>query len=338
MATPMNLAKFGLMIVKCQWLESIPNRKHDFAGQTVIVTGSNTGIGIEAARQLVQFGASKVIIAVRSVSKGEDAAKNIIASTKATSNVVEVWQLDLSDYDSIKAFAARAEKLPRLDALIQNAGMFTSNWKVVDGDEQLIRVNTLGALLLGLLVLPKLRETGTKFGVRPKLSFVGSDIHYVTAFKEAIDPGPLLATLNDEKKSVMSDRYGVSKLLLFYGVREITARNPIKSNTDVIINIMTPGACRSDIFREDRPLIERVGVWIIQKLARAPAVGGRTLVDGIKPDLGTDTHGKFLMNCRIFPNGPSVDSPKGQELEKRAVKELFERMENIAPGVTKGVA
>ena len=210
------MAKFGLMVVKCQWFDSIPDRKHDFTGQTVIVTGSNTGIGIEAARQLVTFGASKVIIAVRSTSKGEAAVKNILASTKATSNVLEVWQLDLSNYDSIKAFAARAEKLPRLDALIQNAGMLSHKWKVTDGEEVQIRVNTLGALLLGLLVLPKLRETGTKFGVRPKLSFVGSDIHYVTAFKEANDPGPLLATLNDEEKSMMSDRSVLSSILIDY--------------------------------------------------------------------------------------------------------------------------
>lgn len=333
----MSLAKFVYIVLKSQFLERIPYIQHDFSGQTIIVTGSNTGIGFEAARQLVHHGASKVILAVRSTSKGEVAARKLLESTKATRSQVEVWQLDLSDYNSIKAFATRVEQLPRLDAVLQNAGMLTQKWTTIDGDEAQIRVNVLGALLLGLHVLPKLRETGKKFGVRTRLSYVGSDAHYVAQFKEANNAGSLFAALNDEKKSNMMDRYMTSKLLLFYGVREIAARNPITPDSNVVINVMTPGACKSDIFRDSSGISGMIGVLIHDLLGRSTEVGGRTLIDAIKPDINTDSHGAFLMNRKIFPNGPSVDSVKGQELEKRFNKELCERLESIVPGVTKAL-
>lgn len=85
------------------------------------MTGSNVGLGLEAARHFVRLGAEKVILAVRSIEKGEDAKKNIEQSEKS-SGVVEVWQLDLSSYESVKQFAKRADGLKRIDAVVENAG------------------------------------------------------------------------------------------------------------------------------------------------------------------------------------------------------------------------
>lgn len=56
----------------------------NFKGRTVIITGANVGLGFEAARHIVQMGASKVILAVRSVDKGEAAIADIEASTKTS--------------------------------------------------------------------------------------------------------------------------------------------------------------------------------------------------------------------------------------------------------------
>ena len=78
--------------------------------------------GKEAARHFVRLGAEKVIIACRSAQKGEAAKKDIETSTKRT-GVVEVWSLDLQDYDSIKSFAAKAQGLQRIDSLVENAGI-----------------------------------------------------------------------------------------------------------------------------------------------------------------------------------------------------------------------
>lgn len=206
MATPISWLTFGSKLIYSQIFVRIPYPTSDFSGQTVIVTGSNTGLGLEAARHLVRLGASKVILAVRTISKGEAAAANILASTKATKDMLEVWSLDMSDYGSIKAFAARVEKLDRLDAVIQNAGILSNDLKMINGEEAHIVVNLVGAILLGLLLLPKLRESGKKFKTRTRLSFVGSDVQYIAAFKEANSTGSLFDALNSQEGIDMGDR------------------------------------------------------------------------------------------------------------------------------------
>ena len=157
----------------------------DFSGQTVIVTGSNIGLGFEAARHFARLNAAKVIIACRTISKGEKAKEDIIASTKRKDDCVEVWRLDLSDFDSVKEFAKQARGLDRLDAVIENAGVSHEDWTFDGDDEQTIKVNVLSTLLLGLLLLPKLRETGQKHATTPHLEVVTSEMHHFSKVEEA---------------------------------------------------------------------------------------------------------------------------------------------------------
>src|SRR6187402_3573880 len=91
----------------------LPYPTKPFTNQTIIITGSNIGMGLEAARHFVRLSASKVILAVRSHSKGLAAKASIEASTKRL-DIIEVWELDLAKYASVKAFAARAQGLERL--------------------------------------------------------------------------------------------------------------------------------------------------------------------------------------------------------------------------------
>jgi hypothetical protein len=63
---------------------------------------------------------------------------------------------------------------------------------------------------------------------------------------------------------------------------------------------MTPGACRSDLLRDDVSWFVRMfQELMITIFARTTEVGGRTLVLAVSPDLGVDTHGKFLMDGKI---------------------------------------
>lgn len=85
-----------------------------------------------------------------------------------------------------------------------------------------------------------------------------------------------------------------------YAIREIASRSPVTSDSNVIINFMTPGACRSDIFRDDLPWIKNLAKELMLTIfARTTEVGGRTLVDAVRPDLGVDAHGAFLMDCKV---------------------------------------
>ena len=112
-----------------------PDTQH--TGQTVIVTGSNVGLGLEAARHFTRLNAEKVILAVRSLEKGENAKKSI-EETTGRAGVLEVWQLDLSSYESVKEFVKKAEGLKRLDAIVENAGISRDYYSKMEDNESTI--------------------------------------------------------------------------------------------------------------------------------------------------------------------------------------------------------
>ncbi|KAK5053832.1 hypothetical protein LTR84_001794 [Exophiala bonariae] len=154
-----------------------------YAGQTIIVTGSNVGLGLEAARHFVRLGAQKVIIAVRNKDKGETAAQSIHEST-GRAGVAEVWELDLRSYASVKSFAERASGLERLDVVVNNAGILTKKFEMAEDNESTITVNVVSAAFLSLLLLPKLRETSVRLRREVVLTFTGSFVHFMTDFPE----------------------------------------------------------------------------------------------------------------------------------------------------------
>lgn len=104
-----------------QFAVTPPKPTKDCTGRTVIITGANAGLGKEAARHYVRLNAEKVIIACRSAEKGE-ATKQDIEQSTGRNGAIEVWQLDLASYESVKQFAKRVNMLPRVDIMIENAG------------------------------------------------------------------------------------------------------------------------------------------------------------------------------------------------------------------------
>ena len=176
-------------------------------GQTFIVTGASAGLGLEAARHLVGLNAARVILAVRNPEKGAAARKSIEQST-GRSGVAEVWSLDLASYESVKQFAARVSReLERVDGLLENAAvLFSSGFRKAEGMEESVTVNVISTFLLALLLLPKLRETAARFNVTPRLTIVASEMHFVASLKGHLD-GNTFASLNDESKANMSQRY-----------------------------------------------------------------------------------------------------------------------------------
>ena len=176
-----------------------------FEGETIIITGANTGLGLEAARHCVRLGASKVILAVRSLARGETAKASIEASTNIT-GVAEVWHCDLASYDSVKEFAKRASSdLKRVDRVIENAGLAFDQWTTAEGSETTITVNVLGTFLLAMLLLPKLRETGQMMGTKPTLTILTSDLHAQAKFEES-KADDIFAELEVKNQSAMIDR------------------------------------------------------------------------------------------------------------------------------------
>lgn len=123
----------------------------DLTGKVIIVTGANSGIGFEAAKEFVRKGAA-TILACRSLDKAQVALAEIQAEIPDAP--VEIMQLDLASLSSVRQFAeAFQAKYDRLDVLVNNAGiMMVPYGTTEDGFERQLGTNHLGHFALtGLL-------------------------------------------------------------------------------------------------------------------------------------------------------------------------------------------
>lgn len=152
------------------WRLPYPSTARSYAGQTIVITGSNTGLGKEAARHYARLGATRLVLAVRNVDKGEAAKRDIVQTTNAEGSSIHVWHVDMASYASVKAFAARIDaELDRVDIFHANAGLVRSEFELAEDNETNITVNYVSTFLLVALVLPKLKATAEVFKVRLRL-------------------------------------------------------------------------------------------------------------------------------------------------------------------------
>jgi NAD(P)-dependent dehydrogenase (short-subunit alcohol dehydrogenase family) len=106
----------------------------NLSGKTIIITGGNAGLGYDAARQYLTLGASRLILACRSVAKGEEAAASLRAdATVKKSNPdasIEVFELNLDDYQSGLRFSNKVkQEVKELDILLNNGGQIALDYK-----------------------------------------------------------------------------------------------------------------------------------------------------------------------------------------------------------------
>jgi NAD(P)-dependent dehydrogenase (short-subunit alcohol dehydrogenase family) len=120
-----------------------PSEIPDQSGRVAIVTGANSGIGRETARELARKGA-QVVLACRSEARAEEALSDIQSELPAAK--VEFMALDLADLEQVRAFAeAVHQRFDRLDLLINNAGvMIPPASKTKQGSELQLGVNHIG--------------------------------------------------------------------------------------------------------------------------------------------------------------------------------------------------
>jgi NAD(P)-dependent dehydrogenase (short-subunit alcohol dehydrogenase family) len=124
----------------------------DLTGRTAVVTGANSGLGLETARELARKGAS-LVLAVRSLDKGNAALDDL--GGDAAGADLSLLQLDLASLDSIRSAADELRgTVDRIDLLINNAGvMYTPAMKTADGFEMQFGTNHLGHFAWTGLVL-----------------------------------------------------------------------------------------------------------------------------------------------------------------------------------------
>jgi len=134
----------------------------DQTGRVAVITGANTGLGYETAAALAAKGA-QVVLAVRNLDKGKDAASRIAQATPGAK--VELQELDLTSLDSIHAAAEQLKTdHDAIDLLINNAGvMFTPKSTTKDGFELQFGTNHLGHFAFtGLLLDRVLAAPGSR--------------------------------------------------------------------------------------------------------------------------------------------------------------------------------
>ncbi len=267
------------------------------SGKVIIVTGSNTGLGLECANQLLSYQLSRLIMAVRSTVKGESVATKLRA--QYPNATIEVWSLDMTSYESIQAFVGRVEKeLPRLDIAILNAGVGFGDFSIVaaTGNEETVQVNYLSTMLLTILLLPVLKAKSPAGSPgRLTISTAMLSISAKFANKNEI---PLLPSFNDRKYFDRMDIYSTSKLLGQMFMWQLT---DLVSADNVVMNLVEPGFIKGTDLHRDRPVAVRALMSLFQAAtARTVKVGASTYLDAsiVK---GKESHGCIIMNWEIAP-------------------------------------
>ncbi|PWN32727.1 NAD(P)-binding protein [Meira miltonrushii] len=301
-----------------------------YAGKTIIVTGASSGLGFEAAKKLAVLGTSHLILAVRDEDRGKRAKERIqeaIHNTKITSRI-DTWMLDMTDYDSIIAFTRKINnELPRLDAAILNAAVMKKQANSSKyGWEETLQVNTLSTILLGLLLLPKLRATSSVADTdTPVLQFITSALYLRQHFntnEQQKEAGGLLQSYNPKNESFSTfAQYGRSKLLMMYAISHLAG---LISRDEVIVNFVSPGMVATDLSRElEIPLGYLTKPIFSTLFQRSAEQGSRSYVSGLLQ--GPDSHGKFWQHDELKDFTPNeIKDEQGNNISSQVWQAIVE--------------
>lgn len=229
----------------------------DLGGRIALVTGANSGLGLESARALAAKGAT-VVLACRSLAKAEQARAQLPADGPAQIDVVE---LDLADLASVaRAAAELAERYQRIDLLLNNAGvMAPPRTLTAQGFELQFGVNHLGHYALTRLLLPLLRASTS-----PRAVQVTSGAQYFGR----ID----FDDLQGERRYDRWKAYGQSKLANVVFAQELQRREP-----QLLSAAAHPGLARTNLqptsVAANGSRVERIAYRLMGPLFQSAAQG-----------------------------------------------------------------
>jgi len=276
----------------------------DLHGTTILVTGGNAGIGKETAVALARAGAS-VTVTARDAAKGQAALDEI--RTRSGSADVDVMDLDLASFASVREFASRyADAHASIDVLVNNAGlMLTSYRQTVDGNEMTFQVNHLGPFLLTNLLRDPLVAAGDARVVN-----VSSDAHKQGG--KTLDFDALQSPGGVNARNSMNV-YGRTKLENILFTRELARR---WAADGVTTNAVHPGFVRSGFGRDgDGGKLFDVLMPVIQLIALSAEQGAYTSVYVASSPEVADVTGKFFVKCKpVTPSAAAQDDAAAARL------------------------
>jgi NAD(P)-dependent dehydrogenase (short-subunit alcohol dehydrogenase family) len=226
----------------------------DQSGRVAVITGSNTGLGLDTAKALAGAGA-EVVLAVRNTDKGEAARETILgAHPDAT---VQMQKLDLSSLESISAAVGELRsKYDAIDLLINNAGvMYTKQSKTDDGFELQFGTNHLGHFAFTGGLLDRL------------LPVEGSRVVTVSSVGHRIRSSLDFDDLNGEKSYDRVAAYGRSKLCNLLFTYELNRRLEASGTTTASL-AAHPGVSHTELTRNSPKVMQ-----LFSPLAQSSAMG-----------------------------------------------------------------
>ena len=231
--------------------------------KVAVITGGNSGIGLETAVALARDGAH-VVITSRNPQRGATALAEVEARSGGT---VEVMALDLTSFASVREFAkAFAVTHDRLDILVNNAGVILKQRQITeDGHETQFQTNHLGHFLLTDLLREQLGSSAPA-----RVVVVASDAHRFA-------PGGLkFDDLESTRKYRAFRTYGRTKLMNILFTRELARR---LEGTGVTANAVHPGFVASRFSRDgDTGFMGNVGMVLGRPFAHSPEIGAQTSI------------------------------------------------------------
>lgn len=265
------------------------------AGSVCVVTGASSGIGKAASIALARLGAS-IVLVCRDRLRGEAAMAEIAAAGpgagRGSGGQPSLELADLSSLDQVRAVATRLARLPRIDVLVNNAGLIGSRRQVTsDGFEYTFAVNHLAPFLLTNLLTRKLQAS-----TRSRVVTVSSVMHRAAMLN--------LDDLQLERHYLPMLAYANSKLANILFTRELARR---LAGTGVTANCLHPGTVATR-FGDTGAGWLRLGLAAGRPFLRSPESGATTVVYlASSPDVADQNGGYYVNSRRRNPSRAARD-------------------------------
>ncbi|KAM5343935.1 hypothetical protein ACJ41O_012472 [Fusarium nematophilum] len=245
--------------------EDIP----DLSGKVIIVTGGNSGLGLESIRQLAKHNPAHIYLAARSAEKGEAAIAQLKGENPSLSSL-SFLQLDLASFESIQSAANKFNaSSSRLDLLINNAGIMAApEGTTKEGYEIQFGTNHMGPALFTQLLLPTLKKTAASPGSDVRVVFLSSKLES-SAPENSYQLGSMRTTMPHISTWA---RYGISKLANIHYNAALADRNH-----DIKFVSVHPGIVQTNL---SGPMMSEYNVVV------AKIIGLATKLVSVTPEKG----------------------------------------------------
>jgi len=266
-------------------------------GKYCLVTGATQGIGLETARALAAGGAH-VLVHGRDMSQARAACERLAGATGGER--LQPVAADFADLAQVRRLAGElAAALPRLDVLVNNAGMMSAaRGRSAEGYDLTFQVNHLAPFLLTRLLLPRLAAS-----TPARIVVVSSAAHR----RAQLD----FSDLMNERVAGLMPAYARSKLANLLFVRALAPR---LAGSGVTVNALHPGLVRSHIFHRSRPLAGVLAV-LGPLFMLTPARGARTSIFLATAPQVEGLSGAYYERCRpVQPSAAAQDAAAAERL------------------------